>query len=160
MLDSFNDSNTLYFTSMPDTFNCSLLQPIVQHYYATNYAIECLTINEFNMEAENTTIQLELVIDEINCTLFADIFTSQFGNVAECLDKNTFINVIDSQIIYFIIIACGSFLLGFIMIMTFHLASERQVYKMRLAYYRAVLRQDIAWFDLNPAGELSSRLSE
>ncbi len=162
VLDSFNDSNTIYFTSIPETFNCSQLQPIVQYYYTTieYYDIDCLTNDQFYMEAMNDTIQLELVINDINCTIFQDIFTDLYGNIAECLDKDRFIDVIDSQIIYFIIIAFGAFFLGFVMLSTFHLASERQVYKMRLAYYKAVLRQDIAWFDLNPTGELSSRLSE
>uniref|UniRef100_A0A1X7TB27 ABC transmembrane type-1 domain-containing protein n=1 Tax=Amphimedon queenslandica TaxID=400682 RepID=A0A1X7TB27_AMPQE len=40
------------------------------------------------------------------------------------------------------------------------LACERQVYKIRLAYYRAVLHQDIGWFDLNASGELTSRLND
>ena len=39
-------------------------------------------------------------------------------------------------------------------------ACERQLYKIRLNYYRAILRQDIGWFDGNPSGELASRLSE
>ena len=44
--------------------------------------------------------------------------------------------------------------------MLYQLAAERQVYKIRLLFYQAILRQNIGWFDSNPSGELSSRLTE
>lgn len=115
------------------------------------------------LSTNNTTSALPLasvISNDINCTVYSDIFTQLYGNIAQCSDKDTFIDTIDSQIIFFVIIGCAAFVLGFIMLSNFHIASERQVYKMRLAYYKAVLRQEIAWFDLNPAGEISSRLSE
>ena len=161
--DSFNDSfsNTLYFTSIPESLNCSLLEPVIQHYYNTPFTVECLTNDEFNIESNvTTTIPLDLTIDMFNCSVFDSVFSDLHGSIASCLNKDSFIDTINSQILYFIAVAIGAFLLGYIMIATFHLSSERQVYKMRLAFYRAVLRQDISWFDLNPAGELSSRLSE
>lgn len=39
-------------------------------------------------------------------------------------------------------------------------ASERQVLKIRREFFKAILRQDMAWFDSNPSGELTTRLSE
>ena len=35
-----------------------------------------------------------------------------------------------------------------------------QARKMRLAYFRSVLSQDIAWFDSNATGAIGNRLSE
>jgi ATP-binding cassette, subfamily B (MDR/TAP), member 1 len=40
----------------------------------------------------------------------------------------------------------------------FAIASERQVRRMRERFLQAVLRQEIAWFDLNHAGELTTRI--
>jgi ABC-type multidrug transport system fused ATPase/permease subunit len=39
-------------------------------------------------------------------------------------------------------------------------SSERQTNKMRKAYFRAILRQEIGWFDQHKSGELSTRLAE
>ncbi len=140
--------------------NCSQILPVVQHYYDTNLNINCLTNDLFDQSVVGTIAPIMLSIGTVNCTVLDSTFTGLFGSIAQCRDKDSFIADVNSEIFYFIAIACGAFLMGYLMIQAFHLASERQVYKMRLAYYRAVLRQDIAWFDLNPAGEVSSRLSE
>ena len=64
------------------------------------------------------------------------------------------------QILTFVGIGLGVLLLGYIQITLYQIADERQVHKIRLLFYRAVLRQNIGWFDSNPSGELASRLSE
>ena len=40
------------------------------------------------------------------------------------------------------------------------LTAERQVHKMRLAMFRNIIHQEIAWFDTHPSGELGTRLTE
>ena len=42
----------------------------------------------------------------------------------------------------------------------FEVAAERQVHKLRKAYFKAVLRQEISWFDEQQTGGLTSRLTE
>ena len=39
-------------------------------------------------------------------------------------------------------------------------SSERQIFKMRRAFFKSILRQDMSWFDTNPSGELTTRLTE
>ena len=39
-------------------------------------------------------------------------------------------------------------------------ACERQIFKMRRAFFKSILRQDMGWFDSNPSGELTTRLTE
>jgi len=39
-------------------------------------------------------------------------------------------------------------------------ASHRQSQRIRIELFRAVLRQEIGWFDTNKAGELGTRLAE
>jgi hypothetical protein len=38
--------------------------------------------------------------------------------------------------------------------------SERLIYDIRKRYMRALLRQDVSWFDVNKAGEVTTRLAE
>ena len=40
------------------------------------------------------------------------------------------------------------------------LAGERQIYKIRQAFFNAILHQEIQWFDVHKSGELTSRLAE
>lgn len=49
---------------------------------------------------------------------------------------------------------------GYMMMAGWGISSERQNHKIRLAVFRSILRQDIAWFDYHDAGELNSRLVE
>ena len=77
-----------------------------------------------------------------------------------CLLNADFIREIDKQTFAFLGIGAAVLILAYIQISFFQTSAERQVYKIRLRYYRAVLRQDIAWFDVNPTGEVSTRLSE
>ena len=90
-----------------------------------------------------------------------------FNEEARCLSNDVFFNGDGSvgdgvfwQLYLYGIITAATFILAFLQISTMQLACERQVYKIRLAYYRAVLHQDIGWFDLNASGELTSRLNE
>ena len=90
----------------------------------------------------------------------------QHNSESRCLSDYTFIHGdggIDGilwTIYLFLIITVGVFILAYIQISFIQLACERQIHKIRLLYYSSVLRQEIGWFDLNPSGELSSRLNE
>ena len=89
-----------------------------------------------------------------------------FNEEARCLSDDTFfrglggVDGIFWQLGLYGIITVATFITAFFQISTMQLACERQVHKIRLAYYRAVLHQDIGWFDLNASGELTSRLNE
>ena len=108
----------------------------------------------------NEIFNIVLNVTETNCSLLAGVITNMFGSAYTCLDVSDFIAEINMWVIYFVIGASGMLLFGYIQMSTYQIASERQVFKMRLAYYCAVLRQDIGWFDVNPSGEVCSRLAE
>ena len=99
------------------------------------------------------------------CNCVRSLF-EEFGSQARCLTDETFffgdggVDGILWQIYLFIIIIVAVFIAAYIQISFIQTACERQIQKMRLLYYSAVLRQDIGWFDLNPGGEVSSRLNE
>ena len=78
----------------------------------------------------------------------------------QCLDNGGFIREINKFVFIFLGIAVGVFIFATIQISLFQAACERQIKKIRLAFYRAILRQEIGWFDANPSAELSSRIAE
>ncbi|KAK6735127.1 hypothetical protein RB195_018363 [Necator americanus] len=54
----------------------------------------------------------------------------------------------------------GQFLLGFFSMCCWHTVCQRQVYQIRNRYFGAVIRQDMAWFDKNESGALTTRMSD
>ena len=95
-----------------------------------------------------------------NITTLEDIIPVCFGNGRMCLDTGGFTDAIEIQCYIFVGIAVGIFILSSLQSLFFQLVAERQIHLIRQNFYRAILRQDIGWFDANPSGELSSRLSE
>lgn len=96
---------------------------------------------------------------ELNFTL-SDLLARLISDQFSCLESDEFIAEVNRLTYIFIGIACGAFLVAIIQTWTFQTAAERQVYRLTLRFYRAVLRQDVSWFDVNPAGEISTAISE
>ena len=100
------------------------------------------------------------------CGQCLDDLFREFSEPARCLSNDDFLygqGGVDGalwQIYLFIIIAVAVFICGYFQISLIQLACERQVHKIRQRYYKSVLHQDVGWFDLNPSGELASRLNE
>lgn len=97
------------------------------------------------------------------CTNFTlkDVLSVSVGSEATCLTNDLFIKRIDELVLVFIGIAVGVFVFGVFQVWFYRLAAERQVLRIRLHYYRAVLKQalDLGWFDLQPRGIVDCHLS-
>ena len=98
--------------------------------------------------------------------IFGDL-SDAFIGYSTCLlgDSNcTSIPNIEEEMIpfayYYIGIAAAMAAAVALEMVTWGLTAERQVHKMRKAYFRSILHQEMAWFDTNDSGELNSRLSE
>ncbi len=78
----------------------------------------------------------------------------------ECTSVDNFTAGINMLVYIIVGLAVAVFIIAFTQVATLQWAAERQVYSIRLGYYKSVIRQNIAWFDENPAGELANRLSE
>ena len=121
-----------------------LMEALSQTIYNTSGSVDCDA--QFNIENITTTLD--------------DIIPMCFGDGRKCLSNSAFIDVIEMQCYIFVGIAVAVLLLSGLQVLFFQLVAERQVHLIRQRFYRAILRQDIGWFDANPSGELSSRLSE
>ena len=98
--------------------------------------------------------------------IFGDL-SDTFIEYSKCLfpDTNcTSIPNIEEKMIpfsyYYIGIAAAMAAVVALQMITWSLTAERQVHKMRKAYFRSILHQEMAWFDTNDSGELNTRLSE
>ena len=113
-----------------------------------------------NSSLQTFDITINVLFTDVNCSAFGQFFASLTFLPERCLTNDGLLAAINQLMIYFGIIAAGVFVFGTIQVLAYQISSERQVYKMRLAYYRAILRQNIAWFDENASGAIASRLSE
>ena len=112
------------------------------------------------LAAQNVTfpgVNCSLVI--LETTTFTDILT-MCSAATTCLTDAAFFAEINRVMFNFLRIGIAIFIVAYFQILFFQLACERQVHKIRTKFYRAVLRQNVGWFDANPSGALSSRLSE
>ena len=119
-----------------------------------------LTIAEFVMVTTNMTIESDCKYMFTPNSTINDYLVNCVQTQSRCLTNDDFISDINIQVYYFLGIAAAVFIAAYFQISLFQTACERQVQKIRLYFYRAILRQEIGWFDANPSGELSSRLSE
>ncbi|XP_038049400.1 ATP-dependent translocase ABCB1-like isoform X2 [Patiria miniata] len=61
---------------------------------------------------------------------------------------------------YYAILGGIIMVVAYLQNMLWNLSAERQIHKIRLRFYQAIVRQEIAWFDTHKAGELTTRVSE
>ena len=127
---------------------------------------ECLNVSRSCSNvfiAANSSV--EILPCGVNATLFNGLTLREsveeiFGSTSKCLTDNEFEDEVFLYCIYFSIMGVVVLVFGYIQITFFQMACERQVRKIRLLFYRSVLRQNIGWFDSNPSGDLASRLNE
>lgn len=62
--------------------------------------------------------------------------------------------------IYYIYVAIATIVCGYLQNTLWLLASIRQAFVIRTGCYKAVLRQDIGWFDCTDSGEISTRMTD
>ena len=61
---------------------------------------------------------------------------------------------------YYAIIGAVVFVTIFFSTVFWNVTANRQTKKMRVAFYRSILSQEMGWFDVNDASELNTRLVE
>ena len=145
----------LFFGNLADTFILQDISSDIARNVSNQTGMDVVNCDSvFNYTLGNFTFQ-----DATITTVLRSTEGAGFSD-AECLLGADFISEVDTSVIAFVGIAIVVMIASSLQISTFQFAAERQVYKIRVRYYRAVLRQDIAWFDANPTGALVNRLSE
>ncbi len=125
-------------------------------------------INSFVYEAISSGIQRNLSAtfnisfdcDTVIGNISIDSIIMDVNEGAQCLLGDDFTREINTIVFIFLGIAGAVWIAAYLQVGLLQASAERQVQKIRLSYYRSVLRQDIAWFDENPSGEVGSRVSE
>ncbi|XP_061185823.1 ATP-dependent translocase ABCB1-like [Saccostrea echinata] len=78
------------------------------------------------------------------------------------LDKAISEDLLDTMtlfVYYYIGIGGGVLIFGYGQVACWVTAAERQTHRIRIAFFRNIMRQEISWFDTHDSGELNTRLS-
>lgn len=86
-------------------------------------------------------------------------FALILGEVMDKLNETQFMQSIIEMCIWFVILACGLLVFSYIQIATWLIAAERQAKRVRELYLIAVMRQEMAWHDLQATGTITVKLS-
>ena len=80
--------------------------------------------------------------------------------IASCNIGDTLQNDVTLYVYYYLAMASGLLITAFLAIALWNWAAYRQTRRMRIAFFKSILHQDIGWFDVNPSSELNTHLSE
>ena len=123
------------------------------------FAVKNLTGGIVNCTAEYTFFLPFPYDGKLNFTI-GDLVRSATVPTASCYTNESFIDYINGLIFGLLAVIILAAALGAVQMLLFHLTSERQMRKMRLFYFRSILRQERKWHDLHTQGELGIHLSE
>ena len=121
-------------------------------------AVNSIFFNETVSEATNKDPDCPYVITATST--LSTIIDVCYQSTSQCLNNDKFIHDINIMVIKTLLFGAAIFVFGTIQVTLFQAACERQVKKIRLAFYKAILSQEIGFFDVNSTGELSSSISE
>ncbi|WKX97611.1 hypothetical protein Q1695_013350 [Nippostrongylus brasiliensis] len=88
------------------------------------------------------------------------LIIGEFEWQAGIFDDYEFTQLAMKAVYRYTLFGCLQLLLGFLSMCCWHTVCERQVHQIRNRYLGAVLRQDMAWFDKNETGALTTRMSD
>lgn len=90
------------------------------------------------------------------------VFNIVFGRMLDNLNKGTdeLQESVNKVAMIFAIMAAAAFFVGILQVYCWSTFGERLTQKMREAYVRSILSQEIGWFDLNGAAEQSTRVAD
>ena len=119
----------------------------------------------FNLSAEFPEVKFNVtfphcsyVISE-NSTL-TTVIKMCHSNLTDCVNNQIFLETVNILVFAFLGIAVVVFICAFLMVALFQAADERQIKKLRLQFYKSILRQEIGWFDTHSTGSLASRITK
>ncbi|CAF4831175.1 unnamed protein product [Rotaria sp. Silwood1] len=67
---------------------------------------------------------------------------------------------IQKQVLYLVVLGCIGIVLGYVQVLFWSVAAERQTKAIRKKLFQSILRKEIVYFDIHKAGELNTKLTD
>ncbi|XP_048246672.1 ATP-dependent translocase ABCB1-like isoform X4 [Haliotis rufescens] len=116
------------------------------------------------LDSVNLTTGMVIADPTIIQSKCADL-AAYYNNTLTCASlqgdlTSVFMSKMEEYSLYYVYIALGVIVMGYGHVAFWMTAAERQSHRIRLAFLKNILRQDISWYDVNEVGELNTRLSD
>ncbi|CAI2165414.1 8430_t:CDS:2 [Funneliformis geosporum] len=92
-------------------------------------------------------------------SLALSIYNSTQDEAQFVIAKNELDSDIRRHVYYFLILGASIFVASYIQMVTWSIAGANQANVLRRLYYSSLLKQDIAYFDNTPSGDITTRIS-
>lgn len=151
-------NNFVYYSTVTNmTANVSISELAEQTALAMGTTCRALVADNpsfFTSMAENSSSDSNMLL----CSMETDVFENILDYV--CDPAPQLRSTIGTFSLYYIALATGTLLAVFISTVFWNVSAYRQTRRMRQAFYRSLLHQEIGWFDVTETNELSTRLAE
>jgi ATP-binding cassette, subfamily B (MDR/TAP), member 1 len=117
---------------------------------ATDYAL--LTVGTLSA----LTLGLSQPIEGI----FFGEFVSSFNAQTAATDRDAFLDGVNTIALKYTLLGVVVLAVAALQVSCYSITASRQAKRIRAAYVGAILKQEIAWFDMNEPGQLSTRVAD
>ena len=136
----------------------SLFCLCIQFRYATRLDVFLMVLGVFGSIARGAATPLQFIVFGELINSFIDFAREQaLSNGTATFDLE---GELTKFAIYYVYLAVGILVVGYLQLAFWTWTATRQTRQMRLAFFKAILKQDIGWFDTTESGELNNRLTE
>lgn len=100
------------------------------------------------------------IINTANITSQTTITAPVPAVIPQLLTPEEFESDLATYSVLYVYIGLFVYFSSLIQITCWQIACERQIHRIRLGFFKSVLRQELSWFDTNRSGELSSKFND
>jgi ABC-type multidrug transport system fused ATPase/permease subunit len=145
------------FPNASDYYRGSNLSEV---YNSTNYSefirlVEHAFENMTDSRVNFTVMQIRLKMDEKE-------FAKELKITTFCKDthyKDVFIDESNNWSIYMAVVGIAFLLCGYVMVATLSGAANNQAHRIRILFFKAILKQDISWYDTKTSGDFATKVT-
>lgn len=147
------DRYNFYNTNLSGIYNASEYYNIIENYYETKLnESEHIDPEMFILPSQlmaRLDYSIEYLVQIYNDSVFnsGDVYVDNFRT-----DSTKWSMIMLGVAIGFVV--CNFFILS-----TFAQAAKNQVYQIKLLFFRAVVHQDISWFDTKSSGDFATKIT-
>jgi ABC-type multidrug transport system fused ATPase/permease subunit len=150
--------NYEFFNALAHFPNASLINESIN--WTQVNSSELLEILEEGFRAKDPRINL--TVTRIRLKMDVDTFAKKlsvtiFKNDTEY--KDVFIDESNMWSIYMAIVGIAFLICGYIMVATLSRAANNQAHRIRILFFKSILKQDISWYDTKTSGDFATKVT-
>jgi ABC-type multidrug transport system fused ATPase/permease subunit len=107
----------------------------------------------------NPSLTLPSMINSTNTSAGNSTSNSTAPAFKFTVNSSAFLDAIVSNVYWFLVLGAGMFVASYLSQAFLTITSERQMQRVRKAYFTSLLRQEVSWFDTVGSGTLTTRIT-